>query len=411
MSMDAARWSRRGALAGGAALAVGGLVGCVGGRSGRTTASVDPRALPLGSVRVRLPPHQGTAPLEVVVDGELRRLSRGPSGVVLDGRVAPRQRLEPMRELRLRGELHRGTLEVVPTAGGLGTYLELDLETYVAGVVAAELSLWSARPAELEAQAIAARSYATATLAQRRALGSRAALESGTQDQAYRGTYEPADSAGARAAGARLHAAVAATRGMVLELGGSPLAARYSAACGGRTSDLAAVFPAASDRRAGLRGAVCPACTERARAEAAAGQPAATRPLGWEVTFSPSELRSAGLSLGLQGAPRSLEPEVDAGGRWITVRLEGPDGAGRTVPADALRAALGRGRMKSTLVTHAWPRVGQPITGGLLVRGLGRGHGVGLCQEGARDLAGWGWSSERILGTYYPGAALRHARA
>ena len=81
------------------------------------------------------------------------------------------------------------------------------------------------------------------------------------------------------------------------------------------------------------------------------------------------------------------------------------------MPADALRAALGRGRMKSTLVTHAWPRVGQPITGGLLVRGLGRGHGVGLCQEGARDLAGWGWSSERILGTYYPGAALRHARA
>jgi len=251
MSMDAARWSRRGALAGGAALAVGGLVGCVGGRSGRTTASVDPRALPLGSVRVRLPPHEGAAPLEVVVDGELRRLSRGPSGVVLDGRVAPRQRLEPMRELRLRGELHRGTLEVVPTAGGLGTYLELDLETYVAGVVAAELSLWSARPAELEAQAIAARSYATATLAQRRALGSRAALESGTQDQAYRGIYEPADSAGARAAGARLHAAVAATRGMVLEIGGSPLAARYSAACGGRTSDLAAVFPAASDRRAG----------------------------------------------------------------------------------------------------------------------------------------------------------------
>lgn len=411
MSTDAAGWSRRGALAGSAALALGGLAACVGRRPTGATASVDPRGLPLGAVRVRLPHHDGPAPLEVVVDGERRQLTRGPSGVLLDGRIAPLQRLEAGRELRLRGELHRGSLEVVPTAGGLGAYLELDLETYVAGVVAAELSLWSARPAELEAQAIAARSYATATLAQRSALGPRASLEAGTQDQAYRGSYEPADSAGARAAGARLEAAIAVTRGVVLELRGRPLAARYSASCGGRTSDLAAVFPAASDRSVGLVGTTCPACAERAAAEAAAGRPAASRPLGWEVTFSPQELRSAGLALGLPGAPTSLEPEADAGGRWTTVRVQGAGGSNRTVPADALRAALGRSRMKSTLVTHAWPHVGRPITSGLLLRGLGRGHGVGLCQEGARDLAGWGWSSERILGTYYRGAALRRLQA
>ena len=39
--------------------------------------------------------------------------------------------------------------------------------------------------------------------------------------------------------------------------------------------------------------------------------------------------------------------------------------------------------------------------------GGGFGHGAGLSQAGAIDLAGRGWSSEQILSRYFPGAQLR----
>ncbi|MFZ9463387.1 MAG: hypothetical protein ACO262_07240, partial [Vulcanococcus sp.] len=38
--------------------------------------------------------------------------------------------------------------------------------------------------------------------------------------------------------------------------------------------------------------------------------------------------------------------------------------------------------------------------------GGGFGHGAGLSQAGAIDLAGRGWSLERILSHYYPGTRL-----
>ena len=41
--------------------------------------------------------------------------------------------------------------------------------------------------------------------------------------------------------------------------------------------------------------------------------------------------------------------------------------------------------------------------------GRGFGHGVGLCQWGAQGKAAAGWSAERILGFYYPGARFYRA--
>ena len=38
--------------------------------------------------------------------------------------------------------------------------------------------------------------------------------------------------------------------------------------------------------------------------------------------------------------------------------------------------------------------------------GRGYGHGVGMCQWGAEGKAKRGWTSEEILGFYYPGANI-----
>ena len=42
----------------------------------------------------------------------------------------------------------------------------------------------------------------------------------------------------------------------------------------------------------------------------------------------------------------------------------------------------------------------------LQFRGYGMGHGVGLCQYGAQEMAGRGNSFEEILSWYYPNAEL-----
>lgn len=66
---------------------------------------------------------------------------------------------------------------------------------------------------------------------------------------------------------------------------------------------------------------------------------------------------------------------------------------------DAIRRTLRR--LPSTLF------VLQPQTPGVWqFQGGGFGHGVGLSQAGAIDLAGRGWSAQRILQHYYPGARL-----
>lgn len=43
------------------------------------------------------------------------------------------------------------------------------------------------------------------------------------------------------------------------------------------------------------------------------------------------------------------------------------------------------------------------------IRGRGFGHGVGICQYGAEEMASRGASSREILERYYPGANVYQA--
>jgi len=71
-----------------------------------------------------------------------------------------------------------------------------------------------------------------------------------------------------------------------------------------------------------------------------------------------------------------------------------------TLSAADLRLALG-GRGLSS------PNFSVEEKGGvLLFSGRGHGHGVGLCQWGARGLALEGRTAEQILEHYYPGASI-----
>lgn len=303
--------------------------------------------------------------------------------------------------LRVDGNAHAGTLVVLPhPQGGLRARLELPLEAYVRGVVAAELSIWSALPAELEAQAVAARTYSLRAGVERR--HGRTFLWDDTRDQAYRGEYL-ATTSGERRVAKKLSTAVAATHGAVLLNANRELIdARYHAACGGRTAALSVLGRAPGEESLGV---VCAPCAERSRIVRLSGTHDEERPLSWSFTATPVQLSQVASEAGLTRVRTLLPSRVDPGGRWLHVELS--DGT-RSVrwPFEQLRRTLGPTNVKSALILSTWPRAGSPIEAGLQLTGLGRGHGVGLCQEGARDYAALGWSSERILRHYYPGTRV-----
>lgn len=129
--------------------------------------------------------------------------------------------------LAVPGKLERrfhGQLEVSAAEGELVPVVRMDIEVAVASVVAAE-SPPGAPLEALKAQAVAARSFYAA------ARGRHAAFDFCDTTHCQFLRHAPR----AREAAAR---ATLATRGLVLTWRGAPLAALYSASCGGRTRAL-----------------------------------------------------------------------------------------------------------------------------------------------------------------------------
>ncbi len=321
---------------------------------------------------------------------------------------ADHQTWSPIGPFSIDGRSYLGDLEVHPHPdGGLRVFVRVDLEIYVEGVVAAELPLWSSLPAELQAQAIAVRTYTLGAL--HRHPGPTPFLWDGVQDQAFHGLYQPGENAGEQRAAVRLSRAVEATRGQVLMQAGELYDARYHAACGGTTVDRGAIFPGAPASPP----VACEPCGQRAAQEAQDGIPK-RRPLTWEAQFSREQLDDLARQWRLGQRLMLIEPmQADPSGRWQTVRVQG-DQRAVALPLHTLRRALGFGRWKSgRIVALEASGTGQPAdrqhglsARGLTVRGLGRGHGVGLCQEGLHDYASMGWTDRAILRHYYPGTEV-----
>lgn len=113
-----------------------------------------------------------------------------------------------------------------------GRVIRLPLERYVRGVVGAEMpSSWP--PAALQAQAIAARTYALTDDAG----AGRFDVYADARSQVY---------AGQAAETARSNAAVAATAGQILTYEGRPAIAYYFSSSGGMTEDVQNAFPGAA---------------------------------------------------------------------------------------------------------------------------------------------------------------------
>jgi len=337
-------------------------------------------------VRVRLQSASAARSVRIAVPGpyRLREEATGretESGSSLDRRVELGSAKLP-RALRLQtdgapirvdGSPYPGDLLLLPREGGVDLVVVTDLEAYLPGVLAKEMG--AAFPAAaLRAQAVAARTYALDVM---RGRGRKEGydLRDDTSDQAYAGLVE--------ASGGPLTRAVAATRGMVLTFRSAPFRAYYSSTCGGHTADKVEVF--GGPPFPPLSAVPCVWC----RGE--------SRYYRWTQELPLETVRTR---LGLPGSPRAVAvSKRGRGRRALRIKLYAPEAV--EMDAAEVRRRLGYGVLRSTMLFET------TVSGGLLVvKGGGWGHGVGMCQCGAKGMAKAGASAADILSHYYPGAEL-----
>jgi stage II sporulation protein D len=171
--------------------------------------------------------------------GVVHRIPAGPlvlrAGFALATTTGPTKAVPPLvvrpgkaTPLALDGKQYRGKLEVAPQGAFLRVVNVTPLEGYIQGVVANEMPyIW---PVEaLKAQAVAARSYALATVVK----GKPFDLYSDQRSQVYEGV------AGEQP---RTSDAVRATAGQVLLHGGKVATTFYYSSSGGRTASAFDVF-------------------------------------------------------------------------------------------------------------------------------------------------------------------------
>ena len=309
--------------------------------------------------------------------------------------------LEAPDGLRWKGGVMQGPFRLQPDAYGSWTLLEqVPLERYLEGVVPHEIGAGSP-PAALQAQAVLARTWALANSHRFGVDGYH--LCSDTQCQVY---SDP------RQAGPSVRQAIKATRGQVLQWNGRPISAVYHASNGGvmaSAPEAWAMAPAvylqaqADGDQAWREARSLPldAAAVGALLRDGAGAYGVDHPLfRWSRTYSAQQLRVA-LDAPELGAIQALTvTERGPSGRVLSLRIQG-DGpqSPLVLRLDAIRRRLRR--LPSTLF------VLDSVGPGLWrFRGGGFGHGAGLSQAGAIDLATRGWSAQRILEHYYPGAVL-----
>ena len=292
-------------------------------------------------------------------------------GEALAGPAAAFTPLDGM--FRLGGAAYRGRLLVETNPDGrLRAIEEVGLEDYVRGVVPAEMpSRW---PLEaLMAQAVAVRTFAVCRLSPRG--HGRPYLTS--SDMAY---------GGVSAESRRADDAVARTAGIVLAWQGEVLPAYFHSCCGGHTCSPLIVWgdPAPPP----LQGVECGWCE-------------ASPDYRWSARVGSAELASRLAGRGIIRVSSIATVDPDPSGRPVGVLINGTE----RLSADAFRLAVGSRLLKSAAYTVA--RQGDDFE----FAGKGWGHGVGLCQWGARGMALEGHAWSEILAHYYPGAELATVEA
>jgi len=273
-------------------------------------------------------------------------------------------------DLIIDGMKYKGNIEVWKGQNGLYVINEIGLEEYIKGVVAGEMgSSWEIEA--LKAQAVAARTYAIFQMkngAKQKPL--RYHLTSSVLHQVYKGV-SIADS---------IKRAVDETRGEVILYEGKPIIAYYHSTSGGMTEDASEVF---SKEYPYLK----PVET--------------TSELSpyhlWERKIPISEIEN---TTGLKGIKEIQIDSHTVSGRVRDLKIILTE-TETLYPAKDLRKNIGWDRLPSTMITNI-----SRVEDAFIIEGKGYGHGVGMCQWTALDMAKRGMNYREILSFFYPGTTI-----
>lgn len=256
-----------------------------------------------------------------------------------------------------------------------GEKKNMKLEDYIQGVVAAEMDTsWPVNA--LAAQAMLARTFTMKNIETGRVKKLHGADVSTDEKESQ--AYDPSK------INDNVREAVRRTRGQVVTYKGDLINAWFSACDGGISATAGEGLAFKEEPVPYVKGGVKDGCLAVTVPENKA----------WETRIPIDEVRTA---------VKKLTGKDPGSFTSAAVQKKGPSGRAEQIKignvivgGPALRKALGSERVRSTLLSDIRVEGGQ-----LILSGKGFGHGVGMCQWGARLLADKGKSPEDIIKFYF----------
>ena len=313
------------------------------------------------------------------MDDYLVRSAR--KGIVIDGkRFGPAVRLISEKSgsyLRAGGRRYRDNIIITSKNGKLTVVNELGLEDYLYGILPREVS--PAWPMEtLKAQAVVSRTYVLRNLRKHGKDGFDVCTK--THCQVY---------GGVESENKITNAAVEATRGEVLVYKGVLAQSLFHASCGGHTENPNYVWVWNNSCPKYLRGVRDRFCSKSPHSY-------------WKKKISASTIKAkllkAKYSIG--NIRKITKHGKNRSGRPKTLRIKHSRGTLNISPAK-FRMAISPWTIKSAFITSIVKKGNEYI-----FKGKGWGHGVGLCQWGAKGMGERGYKHKRMLRFYYPGTKV-----
>ncbi|MBL7081337.1 MAG: SpoIID/LytB domain-containing protein [Candidatus Omnitrophica bacterium] len=315
---------------------------------------------------------------------------------------------------------YRGQIQVDIKSDAMQLINIINLEEYLYGVLPSEMPpSWP--KAALKAQAIVARTRAVKNLGR---YNRKEGFDffSSTRSQVYNGAaYERQQT----------NQAVDETAGLILTFAGEPIEIFYSNNCGGHTQDdifsaqnlpylkgrldtdskpvpLQPVPPSRWDR---LKFPLSPWDLEKwlmqrpnVFSNLEEENPANFR---WVRLYKREELeellRNKNIDVGM--ILKIIPQRRARSGHLISIKIEGTEGVKKVTGQNKIRTILGNLRSSAFRVDIRYNSRGVPEE--FIFYGAGFGHGVGMCQSGAKGMSKSGVSAQEILGHYFPETQIK----
>ncbi|MFH1288371.1 MAG: SpoIID/LytB domain-containing protein [bacterium] len=276
--------------------------------------------------------------------------------------------------IKLGNDVYRGDIEIRLEEDNFVIINEVPLEEYLFSVVGGEI--YSSWPKEvLKAQAVAARTYALYQYEKNK--DKTYQLEASVDSQRY---------IGVAGENKNINKAVLDTKGLVMTYHNNLIQAFFHSTCGGRTEDVNSLW--SNSNLPYLKSKICVFCRGAAN-------------YNWKFSISKSNLEKIlSTDENFKGKLRSLKiTKLTRTGRVSEIAVRMANGNKKLDVSD-FRRWLGYDKIKSTFFKIKIKR------DTFIFVGRGSGHGIGLCQEGAKTMAEKKYRYNKILKFYYPGVRI-----